>query len=47
MDYINKEIKRLEDQIDVLEKKRDTQQEAFRKLQQQFQQAQVKAAMKS
>lgn len=39
--------KRLEKTIEDLDKKQDTQREALGKLQQQLQQAQVKAAMKA
>lgn len=45
MDYITKEIKRVDDLIVNLEKKQDTHREALQKLQHQFQQAQVKAAL--
>lgn len=47
MDYISKEIKRIDDQILSIEKKQDTHREILQKLQHQFQQAQVKAAMKA
>ncbi|KAK9877868.1 hypothetical protein WA026_020096 [Henosepilachna vigintioctopunctata] len=47
MDYISKEIKRIDDQIAVLEKKQDNHRESLQKLQHQFQQAQVKAAMQA
>nr|CAG4648440.1 EOG090X0MQF [Moina brachiata]SVE93417.1 EOG090X0MQF [Moina brachiata] len=47
IDYISGEIKRLEKTIEDLDKKQDVQREALGKLQQQFQQAQVKAAMKA
>ncbi|KRT82917.1 hypothetical protein AMK59_4202 [Oryctes borbonicus] len=47
MDYINKEIKRIDDQILSIEKKQDVHREVLQKLQHQFQQAQVKAAMKA
>ncbi|GJQ83726.1 hypothetical protein Trydic_g20602 [Trypoxylus dichotomus] len=47
MDYINKEIKRIDDQILSVEKKQDVHREILQKLQHQFQQAQVKAAMKA
>ncbi|XP_018569486.1 prefoldin subunit 6 [Anoplophora glabripennis] len=45
MDYITKEIKRVDDLIGNLEKKQDSHREALQKLQHQFQQAQVKAAL--
>ncbi|CAH1372211.1 hypothetical protein MTP99_013714 [Tenebrio molitor] len=45
MEYINKEIKRVDDQITSLEKKQDIHREGLQKLQHQFQQAQVKAAL--
>lgn len=45
IDYITKEIKRVDDLIVSLEKKQDTHREALQKLQHQFQQAQVKAAL--
>ncbi|RZC39073.1 prefoldin subunit 6 [Asbolus verrucosus] len=45
MDYISKEIKRVDDVITNLEKKQDVHREALQKLQHQFQQAQVKAAL--
>lgn len=45
MDYISNELKRIDDQVLVLEKKQDTHREAMQKLQQQFEQAQLKAAM--
>nr|SVE77400.1 EOG090X0MQF [Daphnia lumholtzi]SVE78657.1 EOG090X0MQF [Daphnia lumholtzi]SVE79288.1 EOG090X0MQF [Daphnia lumholtzi] len=47
IDYITAETKRLEKTIEDLDKKQDTQREALGKLQQQLQQAQVKAAMKA
>nr|CAG4644506.1 EOG090X0MQF [Lepidurus arcticus] len=47
MDYINGEIKRLEKAIDELNGKQDSQRDSLTKLQQQFQQFQVKAAMKA
>ncbi|KAL3276235.1 hypothetical protein HHI36_020951 [Cryptolaemus montrouzieri] len=47
MDYISKEIKRVDDMIAVLEKKQDGHREGLQKLQYQFQQAQVKAAMQA
>ncbi|XP_019874254.1 prefoldin subunit 6 [Aethina tumida] len=45
MDYIAKEIKRVDEQIITLEKRQDSHREALTKLQQQFEQAQVKAAL--
>lgn len=45
MDYIAKEIKRVDEQIITLEKRQDSHKEALTKLQQQFEQAQVKAAL--
>ncbi|XP_060535385.1 prefoldin subunit 6 [Cylas formicarius] len=45
MDYIGKEIKKIDDLIASLEKKQDNHREALQKLQHQFQQAQVKAAL--
>ncbi|KAK9693091.1 Prefoldin subunit [Popillia japonica] len=47
MDYIGKEMKRIDDQILSIEKKQDGHREILQKLQHQFQQAQVKAAMKA
>nr|SVE73982.1 EOG090X0MQF [Daphnia atkinsoni] len=47
IDYITGETKRLDKTIEDLDKKQDTQREALGKLQQQLQQAQVKAAMKA
>nr|CAG4646754.1 EOG090X0MQF [Macrothrix elegans] len=47
IDYITGEIKRLDKTIEELDKKQDSQREALGKLQQQLQQAQVKAAMKA
>ncbi|XP_017781876.1 PREDICTED: prefoldin subunit 6 [Nicrophorus vespilloides] len=47
IEFISKELKRVDDQINTLEKKQDTHNENLQRLQQQFQQAQVKAAMKS
>merc|ERR1711860_260585 len=46
LDYINGEIKRQEGNLKDLDKKQDTHRENINKLQQQFQQAQVKAAAK-
>ncbi|XP_030762842.1 prefoldin subunit 6 [Sitophilus oryzae] len=45
MDYISKELKRVDDLIASLERKQDTHREGLQKLQHQFQQAQVKAAL--
>lgn len=47
MEYITKELKRVDDLIAQLDKKQDSHRETLQKLQQQFQQAQVKAAMKA
>lgn len=47
MDYIGKELKRVDELILSLEKKQDTHRESLQKLQHQFQQSQVKAAMRS
>ncbi|GFO49553.1 prefoldin subunit 6-like [Plakobranchus ocellatus] len=47
IDYINGELKRHEKLIKDLEKTADTHRENLNKLQQQFQQAQVKAAAKA
>ncbi|XP_059148184.1 prefoldin subunit 6-like [Physella acuta] len=47
IDYINSELKRHENLIKDLEKKSDAHRETLNKLQHQFQQAQVKAAVKS
>lgn len=47
IDYINNEIKRFDDIILSLEKKQDTHREALHRLQQQYQQAKMKAAMKA
>nr|CAG4638203.1 EOG090X0MQF [Chydorus sphaericus] len=47
IDYITGEIKRLEKTITDLDGKQDAQREVLGKLQQQLQQAQVKAAMKA
>ncbi|EFN84290.1 prefoldin subunit 6 [Harpegnathos saltator] len=43
MDYITAELKRMEDLIATLDKKMDTHREALEKIQQTFQQAQIKA----
>lgn len=45
MEYIKKEVSRVDDMITSLEKKQDVHREALQKLQHQFQQAQVKAAL--
>lgn len=47
MDYISKEIKRVDELIASIEKKQDTHREALTKLQHQLQQAHVKAAMQA
>lgn len=47
IDYISKEIKRIDEHILSQEKKQDGHREALQKLQHQFQQAQVKAALHS
>ncbi|XP_044731977.1 prefoldin subunit 6 [Chrysoperla carnea] len=47
MEYISKELKRTEDIIESLDKKQDQHRETLQKLQQQFQQAQLKAALKA
>jgi len=47
IDYISGELKRLDKTIEELDQKQDAQREALGKLQQQLQQAQVKAAMKA
>jgi len=47
IDYISNEIKRHEQLLKEIEKKQETQKETLNKLQQQIQQAQVKAAIKS
>lgn len=46
MDYISKELNRVDGLIQSLEKKQDTHRESLQKLQIQFQQAQMKAAAK-
>lgn len=46
IEFINKELKRIDDHLSTLDKKQDTHRENLQKLQHQFQQAQVKAAMK-
>lgn len=45
MDYIGKELKRVDELLLSLEKKQDNHRDALQKLQHQFQQSQVKAAM--
>lgn len=47
IDYITGEMKRLDKTIEELDKKQDTQRETLGKMQQQLQQANVKAAMKA
>ncbi|XP_013774467.1 prefoldin subunit 6-like [Limulus polyphemus] len=47
IEYITNELKRHDSTLAELEKKQDAQREAINKIQQQFQQAQVKAAMKA
>lgn len=47
MDYISKEIKRVDDLIASIEKKQDNHKEALNKLQHTLQQAHVKAAMQA
>lgn len=47
MDYISKELKRVDELLLSLEKKQDNHRESLQKLQHQFQQAQVKAAMRA
>ncbi|XP_018323629.1 prefoldin subunit 6 isoform X2 [Agrilus planipennis] len=47
MDFINKELKRVDDHLTELEKKQNNHRESLNKLQQQFQQAHVKAAMRA
>nr|CAG4645306.1 EOG090X0MQF [Leptodora kindtii] len=47
IDYITGELKRLDKTIEDLDRKQDGQREVLGKLQQQMQQAQVKAAMKA
>jgi len=47
IEYITNEIKRQETLLKDLEKKQETQRETIQKLQQQVQQGQVKAAIKS
>ncbi|XP_047343316.1 prefoldin subunit 6 isoform X2 [Vespa velutina] len=45
MDYISSELKRTEELITTLDKKQDVHRETLEKLQQMFQQAQVKASL--
>lgn len=45
MEYIKAELKRIDDTITDLEKKQDSQREVLNKLQQQYQKAQVRAAV--
>ncbi|CAH1115426.1 unnamed protein product [Psylliodes chrysocephalus] len=45
IDYINAELKRVDNMIITLEKNQDGHREGLQKLQHQFQQAQVKAAL--
>ncbi|CAG9862182.1 unnamed protein product, partial [Phyllotreta striolata] len=45
MEYISKELKRIDDIIGGLENKQDTHRESLQRLQHHFQQAQVKAAL--
>lgn len=47
MDYIKGELKRVEDMIASLDSKQDTHREKLSKLQQQFQQEQLKAAART
>ncbi|XP_044755084.1 prefoldin subunit 6 [Coccinella septempunctata] len=47
IDYISKELKRVDELITSFEKKQDTHREALNKLQHQLQQAHVKAAMQA
>ncbi|XP_076316458.1 prefoldin 6 [Tachypleus tridentatus] len=47
IEYITNELKRHDSTLAELEKKQDGQREVINKIQQQFQQAQVKAAMKA
>jgi len=45
MDYIKSELKRVDDMMSTLDKKLDSQRDVIDKLQQAFQQAQIKASM--
>ncbi|CAG9770959.1 unnamed protein product [Ceutorhynchus assimilis] len=47
IDYINKELNKVDGLIGTLEKKQDAHRESLQKYQQQLQQAQVKAALHS
>lgn len=47
IDYINKELKKVDDLIASLEKKQDVHREALQKIQHQMQQVQLKAALHS
>ena len=47
IDYINKELKKVDDLIASLEKKQDVHREALQKIQHQMQQVQLKAALRS
>lgn len=47
MDYIGREIKRVDELLLSLDKKQDGHRETLQKLQRQFEQSQVKAAMKA
>jgi len=47
LDYIKGELKRVDDTIAEMEKKQDAQRDVLNKLQQQYQKAQVSAALKA
>lgn len=47
IDFISKELKKVDEQILAIEKKQDAHRDNLQKLHHQFQQAQVKAAMKA
>lgn len=47
IEYISKELKRIDDNLSGLDKKQDAHRENLQKLQHQFQQARVKAAINS
>ncbi|GLV32119.1 Prefoldin 6 [Carabus blaptoides fortunei] len=47
IEYISKELKRIDDNLTGLDKKQDAHRENLQKLQHQFQQARVKAAINS
>lgn len=47
IEYITKELKRIDDNLSGLDKKQDAHRENLQKLQHQFQQARVKAAINS